>query len=176
MVAQGYRQKERIDYNKTFAPISRLEAMMIFLAYATYKDFMIYQMDVKIAFLNGKVDKALYGMKQGHRACYETLSKIPIQQKFIRGCDLDRKGPVNKRSFNPLNHANMSIYCPKSLLLSVLGNVPRKSKIKYKFDVLGSPDSIPTPSLNVPRKCKIKYKFDVLGSLNGLGDGVRRSK
>ncbi|GKF76215.1 retrovirus-related pol polyprotein from transposon TNT 1-94, partial [Tanacetum coccineum] len=88
LVAQGFRQEEGIDYDETFAPVARLEAIRIFLAYAAYMGFMVYQMDVKSAFLNGKIseevyvqqppgfessefpnhvcklDKALYGLKQ----------------------------------------------------------------------------------------------------------------
>ncbi|GJW00598.1 retrovirus-related pol polyprotein from transposon TNT 1-94 [Tanacetum coccineum] len=109
LVAQGYNQQEVIDYEETFAPIARLEAIRIFLACAAYMGFMVYQMDVKSAFLNGKIsmevyvqqppgfkssefpnhvcklDKALYGLKQAPRAWYETLSKFLIQHKFVRG-------------------------------------------------------------------------------------------
>ncbi|GKB18316.1 retrovirus-related pol polyprotein from transposon TNT 1-94, partial [Tanacetum coccineum] len=51
LVAQGYNQKEGIDYDETFAPVARLEAIRIFLAFATYMNFIVYQMDVKSAFL-----------------------------------------------------------------------------------------------------------------------------
>ncbi|GJW77947.1 retrovirus-related pol polyprotein from transposon TNT 1-94 [Tanacetum coccineum] len=111
LVAQGYNQQEGIDYEETFAPIARLEAIRIFLAYVAYMGFMVYQMDVKSAFLNGKIskevyvqqligfessefpnhicklDKALYRLKQAPRAWYETLSKFLIQHNFIKGPD-----------------------------------------------------------------------------------------
>nr|GEV57257.1 zinc finger, CCHC-type [Tanacetum cinerariifolium] len=94
LVAQGYNQQEIIDYDETFALVARLEAIRIFLAFATYMNFIVYQMDVKSAFLNGKLkkevyvkqppgfesstfpnhvcklDKALYGLKQAPRAWY----------------------------------------------------------------------------------------------------------
>ncbi|GKE94830.1 retrovirus-related pol polyprotein from transposon TNT 1-94, partial [Tanacetum coccineum] len=57
LVAQGYNQQEGIDYDETFAPVARLEAIRIFLAFATYMNFIIYQMDVKSAFLNGSAKK-----------------------------------------------------------------------------------------------------------------------
>ncbi|GJY01764.1 retrovirus-related pol polyprotein from transposon TNT 1-94 [Tanacetum coccineum] len=57
LVAQGYNQQEGINYEETFAPVARLEAIRIFLAYAAYMGFMVYQMDVKCAFLNGKILK-----------------------------------------------------------------------------------------------------------------------
>nr|GEW13848.1 retrovirus-related Pol polyprotein from transposon TNT 1-94 [Tanacetum cinerariifolium] len=108
LVAQGYNQQEGIDYEETFAPIARLEAIRIFLAYAAYIGFLVYQMDVKSAFLNGKIleevyvqqpfgfessefpdhvcklDIALYGLKQAPRAWYETLSTFLNQHKFFR--------------------------------------------------------------------------------------------
>ncbi|GJZ68135.1 putative ribonuclease H-like domain-containing protein, partial [Tanacetum coccineum] len=98
LVAQGYTQEEGIDYDEVFAPVARIEAIRLFLAYASFKDFVVYQMDVKSAFLYGKikeevyvcqppgfedpdfpnrvykVEKALYGLHQAPRAWYETLS------------------------------------------------------------------------------------------------------
>ncbi|KAL8103217.1 hypothetical protein AgCh_027672 [Apium graveolens] len=90
--AKGYSQQEGIDYDETFAPVARLQAIRIFLAYAAHKKFKVFQMDVKSAFLNGeleeevyveqpsgfvdpkfpnhvyRLDKALYGLKQAPRA------------------------------------------------------------------------------------------------------------
>jgi len=92
LVAQGYSQEEGIDYDETYAPIARLEAIRMLLAFACYKNFKLYQMDVKSAFLNGyiigevyveqppgfenhkyenyvfKLSKVLYGLKQAPRA------------------------------------------------------------------------------------------------------------
>ncbi|GJV70734.1 retrovirus-related pol polyprotein from transposon TNT 1-94 [Tanacetum coccineum] len=108
LVAQGYNPQEGIDYDETFSPVARLEAIRIFLAFATYMTFIVYQMDVKSAFLNGKLkeevyvkqppgfestefpdhvcklDKALYGFKQALRAWYETLSTFLTEHKFVR--------------------------------------------------------------------------------------------
>ncbi|GJU98140.1 retrovirus-related pol polyprotein from transposon TNT 1-94 [Tanacetum coccineum] len=109
LVAQGYSQEEVIDYDETFAPMTRMEAIRIFLAFATHMNFKVYQMDVKSAFLNGKLkeevyvkqppgfessefpdyvcklDKAIYGLKQAPRTWYETLSTFLIQNKFVGG-------------------------------------------------------------------------------------------
>ncbi|GJU96630.1 retrovirus-related pol polyprotein from transposon TNT 1-94 [Tanacetum coccineum] len=95
LVAKGYKQEEGIDYDETFAPVARLEAIRIFIAYASYMGFTVYQIDVKSAFLNGKfskevyvdqhpefessefpnhvckLNKALYGLKQALRACFQ---------------------------------------------------------------------------------------------------------
>ncbi|GKE53913.1 retrovirus-related pol polyprotein from transposon TNT 1-94 [Tanacetum coccineum] len=109
LVTQGYNQQEGIDYDETFAPVAKLEAIKIFLSFATYMNFIVYQMDVKSAFLNGKLkeevyveqppgfessefpnhvcklDKALYGLKQAPRAWYETLPTYLTKHKFVRG-------------------------------------------------------------------------------------------
>ncbi|GJV74519.1 putative ribonuclease H-like domain-containing protein, partial [Tanacetum coccineum] len=109
LVAQGYTQEERIDYDEVFAPFARIKAIRLFLAYASFKDFMVYQMDVKSAFLYGKieeevcvcqppgfedpdipdrvykVEKALYGLHQAPRAWYETLSTYLLENEFQRG-------------------------------------------------------------------------------------------
>ncbi|GJX06091.1 retrovirus-related pol polyprotein from transposon TNT 1-94, partial [Tanacetum coccineum] len=60
LVAQGYNQQEGMDYDETFAPVARLEAIIIFLAFATYMNFIVYQMDVKSAFLKGKLKEEVY--------------------------------------------------------------------------------------------------------------------
>ncbi|GKC87463.1 putative ribonuclease H-like domain-containing protein [Tanacetum coccineum] len=94
LVAQGYTQEEGIDYDEVFAPIARIRAIRLFLAYALFKDFVVYQMDVKSEFLYGKieeevyvyqppgfedpefpkrvykVEKAYYGLHQAPRSCF----------------------------------------------------------------------------------------------------------
>nr|GEV28974.1 hypothetical protein [Tanacetum cinerariifolium] len=109
LVAWGNRQEERIDFEESFAPVARLEAIRIFLAYAAYKNMVVYQMDVKIVFLNGnlrekvyvsqpdgfvdqdnpnhiyKLKKALFGLKQALRAWYDMLSSFLISQDFSKG-------------------------------------------------------------------------------------------
>ncbi|GKF18178.1 putative ribonuclease H-like domain-containing protein [Tanacetum coccineum] len=109
LVAQGYAQEEGIDYDEVFAPVARIETIRLFLAYASFKDFVVYQMDMKSAFLYGKIEeevyvcqplgfedlefldkvykieKALYGLHQAHRAWYETLSTYLLDNGFQRG-------------------------------------------------------------------------------------------
>nr|GEU85386.1 putative reverse transcriptase, RNA-dependent DNA polymerase, Gag-polypeptide of LTR copia-type [Tanacetum cinerariifolium] len=60
LVAQGHTQEEGIDYDEVFAPVARIEAIRLFLAYASFKDFVVYQMDVKSAFLYGKIKEEVY--------------------------------------------------------------------------------------------------------------------
>ncbi|GJT04006.1 putative ribonuclease H-like domain-containing protein [Tanacetum coccineum] len=91
LVAQGYTQEEGIDYDEVFAPVARIEAIRLFLAYASFKDFVVYQMDVK-RFEDPdfpdrvyKVEKALYRLHQAPRAWYETLSTYLLDNGFERG-------------------------------------------------------------------------------------------
>nr|GEZ40898.1 putative ribonuclease H-like domain-containing protein [Tanacetum cinerariifolium] len=86
LVGQGHRQEEGIDYDEVFAPVARIEAIKLFLAYASFMDFIVYQMDVKM-FPDGvyKVEKALYGLHQAPRACYVTLSTYLLDNGFRRG-------------------------------------------------------------------------------------------
>nr|GFC64259.1 hypothetical protein [Tanacetum cinerariifolium] len=60
LIAVGYSQQEGIDYNKTFASVARIKAIRLFLAYAAHKDFTVFQMDVKTAFLNGILKEEVY--------------------------------------------------------------------------------------------------------------------
>ncbi|GJX21806.1 putative ribonuclease H-like domain-containing protein [Tanacetum coccineum] len=82
LVAQGYTQEEGIDYDEVFAPVARIEAIRLLLAYASFKDFVVYQMDVKSAFLYGKIEEEVY---VSLRAWYETLSTYLLDNGFQRG-------------------------------------------------------------------------------------------
>jgi hypothetical protein len=60
LVAKGYSQVKGLDFGETYAPVARLESIRILLAYATYHDFKLYQMDVKSSFLNGPIKEEVY--------------------------------------------------------------------------------------------------------------------
>nr|GFD57076.1 retrovirus-related Pol polyprotein from transposon TNT 1-94 [Tanacetum cinerariifolium] len=60
LVARGYRQEEGIDFKESFSPVVRPDAIRIFLAYAAHKNMVVYQMDVKTAFLNGNLEEDVY--------------------------------------------------------------------------------------------------------------------
>ncbi|GJS64575.1 putative ribonuclease H-like domain-containing protein [Tanacetum coccineum] len=109
LVTQGYTQEEGIDYDEAFSLVARIEAIRLFLAYALFKDFVVYQIDFKSAFLYSKieeevyvyqppefvdsdfldrvykVEKALYRLHQAPRAWYETLSTYLLDNGFQRG-------------------------------------------------------------------------------------------
>nr|GEV27930.1 hypothetical protein [Tanacetum cinerariifolium] len=109
LVMRGYRQEEGINFKESFAPVARMEAIRIFLAYAAHKSFLVFQMDVKTAFLHGslkeyvyvcqpegfidanhpshvyKLKKAIYGLKQAPRPWYDVLSTFLLQNHFFKG-------------------------------------------------------------------------------------------
>ncbi|GJX72305.1 retrovirus-related pol polyprotein from transposon TNT 1-94 [Tanacetum coccineum] len=109
LVAQGFRQEEGIDFEESFTPVSRIESIRISVSNVAHKNMMIYQMDVKTAFLNGelkeevyvsqpegfvnqdnpshvyKLKMALYGLKQAPRAWYDMLSSFLISQHLSKG-------------------------------------------------------------------------------------------
>ncbi|GJZ48510.1 retrovirus-related pol polyprotein from transposon TNT 1-94 [Tanacetum coccineum] len=109
LVARGYRQELGIDFEESFAPVARLEAVRIFLTFAAHMNMIVHQMDVKTAFLNGilreevyvsqsagfadpdnpnhvyRLKKALYGLKQAPRAWYDLLSSFLLSQEFSKG-------------------------------------------------------------------------------------------
>jgi hypothetical protein len=120
LVAQGYSQVEGLDFGETFAPVARLEAIRILLAFAVSKGFKLYQMDVKSAFQNGviqeevyvrqppcfesrkypdrvyKLSNVLYGLKQAPRAWYARLKAFLLEHGYVLGS-------VDKTLFT-LNH------------------------------------------------------------------------
>jgi hypothetical protein len=126
LVCKGYAQVEGIDFEETFAHVARLEAIRIFLAFASFKNFKVYQMDVKSTFLNGdleeevyieqpkgfllsknedyvcKLKKALYGLKQAPKAWYSRLDKYLQQQGF-------KKGTTNNNIYIKIDNAEMLI-------------------------------------------------------------------
>nr|GEU69063.1 retrovirus-related Pol polyprotein from transposon TNT 1-94 [Tanacetum cinerariifolium] len=109
LAAKGYRQKEGIDFEESFAPVARLEVIRIFIAFDAHMNMVVYEMDVKILFLNGilreevyvsqpdrfvdpenpnhvyKLKKALYGLKQAPRAWYNLLSLFLLSESFTKG-------------------------------------------------------------------------------------------
>nr|GFA61834.1 retrovirus-related Pol polyprotein from transposon TNT 1-94 [Tanacetum cinerariifolium] len=109
LVARGYHQEEGIHFEESFAPVARLEAIRFFIVFVAHTNMIVYQMDVKTAFLNGilreevyvsqpdgfvdpenpnhvyKLKKVLYGLNQAPRAWYDLLSSLLLSQKFLKG-------------------------------------------------------------------------------------------
>ncbi|GJT11709.1 retrovirus-related pol polyprotein from transposon TNT 1-94 [Tanacetum coccineum] len=138
LVAKGYAQEEGIDFEESFAPVARLEAVRIFVAHAAHKSFPIYQMDVKTAFLNGPLKeevyvaqpegfvdpdhpekvyllrKALYGLKQAPRACRPDLVQAVCYCARYQARPTQKHLKEVKRIFKYLKGTiNMGLWYPK---------------------------------------------------------------
>ncbi|KAH9657810.1 Integrase catalytic domain-containing protein [Citrus sinensis] len=146
LVAQGYNQEEGIDFDETFAPVARLESIRMLLAFACHKDFILFQMDVKSAFLNGyimeevyvkqppnfenekfsnhvyKLSKALYGLKQAPRACRK-LTKVQLDSNQAAS-RLETVPPTREQAASRLvtEYFRVPITEPISLNSRELGN------------------------------------------------------
>ncbi|GJZ80893.1 putative ribonuclease H-like domain-containing protein [Tanacetum coccineum] len=162
LVAQGHRQEEGIDYDEVLAPVARIEAIRLFLAFESYKGFLIYQMDVKSAFLYGKIEeevyvhqppgfvnpahpnkvykvvKALYGLHQAPRSWYETLSSFLLENGF-------RRGTIDKILFIKKNKSDImlvQVYVDDIIFGSTKKSVKQQpdgifiSQDKYVADIL----------------------------------------
>nr|GFA57570.1 hypothetical protein [Tanacetum cinerariifolium] len=164
LVAQGHTHEEAIKYEEVFAPVARIEAIRIFLAYASFMGFTIYQMDVKSAFLYGtideevyvmqppgfqdpefpdrvyKVEKAMYGLHQAPKAWYGTLSKYLLDNGFQRGT-IDQTLFIRKE-FEALMHDKFQMHAIGELNIFLSLQVLQKkdgiflSQDKYVGDIL----------------------------------------
>jgi hypothetical protein len=145
LIAQGYTQVEGLDFGETYAPVARLEAIRILLAYACVYNFKLYQIDVKSVFLNGyineevyveqpsdfeddkkpnhvyKLKKALYGLKQAPRAWYERLRDFILSKGFMMG-------KVDTTLFT--RRLEMTCLCCKSMLMTSYLDQPIKTFVK----------------------------------------------
>ncbi|GJX66697.1 putative ribonuclease H-like domain-containing protein [Tanacetum coccineum] len=165
LVAQGYTQEEGIDYDEVFAPVARIEAIRLFLAYASFMGLIVYQMDVKSAFLYGtieeevyvcqppgfedpqfsdkvyKVEKALYGLHQAPRAWYETLSTYLLENGY-------RRGTIDKTLFIKKDRGDI-------LLVQIASTTERRdgsfiSQDKYVADILKKFDFTTVKAASTP--------------------------
>nr|GEZ65499.1 retrovirus-related Pol polyprotein from transposon TNT 1-94 [Tanacetum cinerariifolium] len=103
LVVVGYSQQEGIDYDEMFAPVARIEAIRLFLAYAAHKDFTVFQMDVKTSFLNGILKEEVFGMEN----C-DTVPTPMVKQAKLK---LDLVG-------KPVDHTDY-----RSMIRSLMGSV-----------------------------------------------------
>ncbi|GJS70943.1 retrovirus-related pol polyprotein from transposon TNT 1-94, partial [Tanacetum coccineum] len=160
LVAKGYRQEEGIDFEESFAPVARIEAIRIFIANAATKNMIIYQMDVKTAFLNGdlqeevfvsqpegfedqdnpthvyRLKKALYGLKQAPRAWYDTLSKFLLANNFFKGA----VDPTPRGIF--INQAKYALETLKKYGMDLSDPVDTHWRIELNLDADSHGDSL----------------------------------
>ncbi|GJS62265.1 uncharacterized mitochondrial protein-like protein [Tanacetum coccineum] len=156
LVAQGYTQEEGIDYDKVFAPVARIEAIRLFLAYASFMGFMVYQMGVKSAFLYGtieeevyacqplgfedldypdkvyKVVKALYGLHQAPRTCQDKyvaqiLRKFGFTDVRTASTPMDTENPLLKDS----DGDDVDVHLYRSMIRSLMYLTPSRPDIMF---------------------------------------------
>ncbi|GJZ65250.1 putative ribonuclease H-like domain-containing protein, partial [Tanacetum coccineum] len=144
LVAQGYIQEEGIGYDEFFAPVARTEAIRLFLAYASFKDFVVYQIDVKSVFLYGKIEeevyicqplgfedpnfldrvykvkKALYGLNQAPRGRYETLSTYLLDNRFIEVKTANTPMETQKPLLKDEDGKEMDVHIYRSMIGSLM--------------------------------------------------------
>nr|GFB13727.1 retrovirus-related Pol polyprotein from transposon TNT 1-94 [Tanacetum cinerariifolium]GFB13729.1 retrovirus-related Pol polyprotein from transposon TNT 1-94 [Tanacetum cinerariifolium] len=152
LVMRGYRQDEGIDFKESFTPVARMEAIRIFLAYASHKSFFMFQMDVKTALFHGslkkdvyvcqpkgfidvdypshvyKLKKALYGLKQAPRAWYDELSMFLLQNHFF-------KGTIDPTLFIRRFHNDILVKSLKKYGIESCDPVSTPMEIKDKLDL-----------------------------------------
>ncbi|GJX38830.1 retrovirus-related pol polyprotein from transposon TNT 1-94 [Tanacetum coccineum] len=106
VVARGYRQEEGIDFEESFAPVARLDAIRIFLAYAAHMNMIVYQMDVKTAFLNGILREEVYS-----KYALESLKKYgmessdPVDTPMVEKSKLDED--TKGKAIDPTHYRGM---------------------------------------------------------------------
>ncbi|GJT13287.1 putative ribonuclease H-like domain-containing protein [Tanacetum coccineum] len=179
LVAQGYTQEEGINYDEVFAPIARIEAIRLFLAYASFMGFIMYHMDVKSAFLYGtieeevyvyqppsfedpqfpdkvyKVEKALYCLHQAPRAWYETLSTYLLKNGF-------RRGTIDKTLFIKKDKGDILLVKQKNDRIFI-------SQDKYVADILKKFDFVTVKTASTPIETNNKEKVE--GEWERRGNG-----
>nr|GFA13206.1 hypothetical protein [Tanacetum cinerariifolium] len=160
LVAKGYRQEEGINFEESFAPVARIEAICIFIANAASRNITVYQMDVEMAFLNGelkkevyvsqpegfvdpdhsthvyRLKKALYGLKQDPRAWYDTLLRFLLDNNFSKGLQVSQSpGGIF------INQSKFALEILKKFGIDScdLVDTPMLDRLKLDEDLLGIP-------------------------------------
>ncbi|GJY43450.1 retrovirus-related pol polyprotein from transposon TNT 1-94 [Tanacetum coccineum] len=173
LVTQGYRQEEGIDFKESFPSVARKEAIRIYVANAANKNMTIFQMDIKMAFLNGelkekvyisqpkgfvdqdnpshvyKLKKALYGLKQVPRAWYDMLSSFLISQHFSKVQDVDDGADVIL--FRITNFSKSQRHLPKPVKI-------------YAFEIIKKYGLLTSDSVDTTMVEKNKLDEDLQGT------------
>nr|GEX22887.1 hypothetical protein [Tanacetum cinerariifolium] len=185
----GYSQQEGIDYDETFAPAARIEAIRLFLAYAAHKDFTVFQMDVNTSFLKGIIkekvyvaqppgfvskqypdhvyalDKALYGLKQAPRAWYDVLSQFLIDSGFQKG-SIDTALFIKNKDLM-VKHFEMSVMGEMKFFLGLqlnqFSNGIFKNQSKYILDIWKRFGMENCDTVSTPMVEQAKLKLDLVG-------------
>nr|GEV11922.1 ribonuclease H-like domain-containing protein [Tanacetum cinerariifolium] len=140
LVAQRYRKEEGIDYDEVFAPVARIEAIRIFLAFASYMGFIVYQMDVKSAFLYGEIDKEVRGLIDKtlfikkdkndimlDKYVAEILKKIDFMSMKTTSTPIETKKPL----FKDVKVADVDVHLYRSMIGSLMYMTTSRPDIMY---------------------------------------------
>ncbi|GJU85661.1 putative ribonuclease H-like domain-containing protein [Tanacetum coccineum] len=149
LAAQGYTQEEGIDYDEVFAPVARIEAIRLFLAYASFKDFVVYHMDVKSAFLYGKIEKEVYvyqpaGLEDPDKTLFikRVKSDILLVQVYVNDIIFGSIKKVLCTEFKKLMHKKFQMSSMGELAFFLVLQVTQKddrifiSQDKYVDEIL----------------------------------------
>nr|GEY29749.1 hypothetical protein [Tanacetum cinerariifolium] len=155
LMAKGYAQKEGVDFEESFAPVARLEAVRLFIGYAVHKTFTIYQMDVKTAFLYGplkeevyvnqpdgfvdpyypdkvyRLKKALYGLKQAPRACVGTPMATKHLDADLSGTLIDQTKYRSMLIDYGFHFDKIPMYCDSKATIAISCNPVQHSRTKH---------------------------------------------
>ncbi|GKD24906.1 retrovirus-related pol polyprotein from transposon TNT 1-94 [Tanacetum coccineum] len=151
VIGDPYRPEEGIDFEESFAPVAHLEVVRMFAAYVAHKNFTLFQMDVKTAFLNGplkeEVYKALYGLKQAPRAWYDKLSSFLIEHHFTKDFS-KRFANLMKNNFEMSMMGDVKFFLGLQVHQSLYGIFISQSK--YTIELLKKHGMDECDSMNTP--------------------------
>nr|GEW97424.1 retrovirus-related Pol polyprotein from transposon TNT 1-94 [Tanacetum cinerariifolium] len=190
LVAQGHTQEESIDYDEVFTPVARIEAIRLFLAYASLTDFVVYQIDVKSAFLYGRIKEEVYVCQPLSFEDPNFLDKVYKVEKTLYGLHQAPKECIDRKSITGgcqfLGKRLISWQCKKQTIVAssttkaeyvasanCCGKKPQKPKRKQRqeakisHDESEAEDHVPTPSsdpLPSGRRVKSPLEKDSLGA------------
>nr|GEX40028.1 hypothetical protein [Tanacetum cinerariifolium] len=158
LVAQGHTQEKGVDYDEVFPPVARIEAIWLFLAYASFKDFVVYQMDVKSAFLYKKieeevyvcqppifedpdfpnkfykVEKALYGLHQSPKACQDKyVAGILKKFDFSTVKTVSTPMELNKALIKDIEAKDVDVHLYRSMIGLLIYLIASRSDITFSI-------------------------------------------
>nr|GEW36038.1 hypothetical protein [Tanacetum cinerariifolium] len=161
LVTIGYSQQEGIDYDETFAPVAQIEAIRLFLAYAAHKDFTVFQMDVKIAFLNGILKEEVYVGQPLGFVSKQYPDHVYALDKALYGLNKHLEHDLMVKRFEMSMMGEMKFFL--GLQVNQFSNGIFINQSKYILDILKifdmeNYDTFPTPMVE-----QAKLKLDLVG-------------
>ncbi|KAL8120493.1 hypothetical protein AgCh_017608 [Apium graveolens] len=143
--AKGYSQEDGIDYDETFAPVARLEAIKVFLAFAAHSNFKVYQMDLKSAFINGELEEEVYVQQPSGfevpefpnfvykllKAQYD-LNQL-VERVFLLGSPLSIKGENWEEAMKVVSGRFVNAYSTNDWMLEVVFRARLRSSLWLQF-------------------------------------------